>query len=221
MSKGKHGESEIIRAFKKTMPNILGAIKHKWNTRIVGARKRMWDTLYAAGFGYQLSLPGEQAHNQTLVDFMVSANKNTTILDVGCGEGLLLDYLGCWGYQKYVGVDLSDVAVRNASKRANQNTSFVSALAESFVPDGQFDAIIFNECLYCFADPLQVIRRYERYLTPDGVILVSLFTKTERIKLIAAEISKGFRVMRKASVINGADTWECIMLGRASGPNLK
>jgi len=214
---GKHSEAEIIGALKQTMPNIISAIKHQWNTRIVSARKRMWDKLYASGFGYQLSLPGEQEHNQALVDFMVSANKNTTILDVGCGEGLLLDYLGRWGYQKYLGIDISDVALRNASKRANSKTSFVSGLAESFVPNGQFDSIIFDECLYCFADPMQVIRRYERYLTPDGVMLVSLFTKTERIKLIATEISKGFRVMRRASVKNGEDTWECFMLGRAGG----
>jgi 2-polyprenyl-3-methyl-5-hydroxy-6-metoxy-1,4-benzoquinol methylase len=101
---GKHSEAEIIGALKQTMPNIISAIKHQWNTRIVSARKRMWDKLYASGFGYQLSLPGEQEHNQALVDFMVSANKNTTILDVGCGEGLLLDYLGRWGYQKYLGI---------------------------------------------------------------------------------------------------------------------
>jgi 2-polyprenyl-3-methyl-5-hydroxy-6-metoxy-1,4-benzoquinol methylase len=172
----------------------------------------MWDRQYASGFGDQLNLPEEQEHNQTLVDFMVSANKNKTILDVGCGEGLLLDYLDRWGYQRYVGIDFSDVALRNASKRANSKTSFVSALAESFVPDSQFDSIIFNECLYYFEDPLQVIRRYERYLAPDGVMLVSLFTKTERIKLLAAEISKGFRVTRNASVTNGAGTWECSML---------
>jgi len=185
--------------------------------RIAGARKRMWDEQYASGFGHQLKLPEEHEHNQTLVDFMISANKNKTILDVGCGEGLLLDYVDRWGYQKYVGVDFSEVALRNASKRADSKTSFVSGLAETFVPDGQFDSIIFNECLYCFADPLKVIRRYERYLTPDGVMLVSLFTKTERIKLLAAEISKGFTVMRKASVTNGTGTWECSMLERAGG----
>jgi 2-polyprenyl-3-methyl-5-hydroxy-6-metoxy-1,4-benzoquinol methylase len=213
MSKGKDSEPEITGALKRTVPNIISAIKHQWNTRMAGARKRMWDRQYASGFGYQLKLPREQEHNQTLIDFMVSANKNKTILDVCCGEGLLLDYLDRCGYQKYVGIDFSDVALRNASKRANSKTSFVSGLAESFVPDGQFDSIIFNECLYYFADPLQVIRRYERYLTQDGVMLVSLFAKTERIKLLAAEISKGFQVTRSAYVRNGTDTWECSMLG--------
>jgi 2-polyprenyl-3-methyl-5-hydroxy-6-metoxy-1,4-benzoquinol methylase len=198
------------------MPNILSALKLKWNTILVGARKRMWDRQYASGFGYQLRLQEEQEHNQTLVEFMVSANKNKTILDVGCGEGLLLDYLDRWGYQKYVGIDFSDVALRNASKRANAKTSFVSGLAESFVPDGQFDSIIFNECLYCFADPLQVIHRYEQYLTPHGVMLVSLFTKTERVKLLAAELPKHFRIARNATITNEAGTWECAMLARAA-----
>jgi 2-polyprenyl-3-methyl-5-hydroxy-6-metoxy-1,4-benzoquinol methylase len=194
------------------MPNIISAIKHKWKTRIVGARKRMWDSQYASGFGHQSNLPQEQEHHQTLVDFMVSAHKNKTILDVGCGEGVLLDYLDRCGYQKYVGIDFSDVALRNASKRANSKVSFVSGLAETFVPEGQFDSIVFDESLYYFEDPLQVIRRYARYLTPDGVMLVSLFTKTGRIKLLAAEISKGFGVTRNASVTNGTGTWECSML---------
>jgi 2-polyprenyl-3-methyl-5-hydroxy-6-metoxy-1,4-benzoquinol methylase len=194
------------------MPNIISAIKHKWNTRILGARKRMWDGQYASGLGHQLNLPQEQEHHQTLVDFMVSAHKNKTILDVGCGEGVLLDYLDRCGYQKYVGIDFSDVALRNASKRANSKVSFVSGLAESFVPEGQFDSIVFDESLYYFEDPLQVLHRYERYLAPDGVMLVSLFTKTERIKLLAAEISKGFSVTRNASVTNGTGTWECSML---------
>jgi ubiquinone/menaquinone biosynthesis C-methylase UbiE len=157
-------------------------------------------------------LPEESEHFQTLVEFMVSANKNRAILDVCCGEGLLLDSLEPWGYRKYLGFDFSEVALKNASKRANSKTSFVNALAESFVPDDQFDAIVFNECLYYLRDPLGVMRRFERYLAPDGVMLVSLFTKTERIELLAAQISQSFRVTRRASVTNGAGTWECSML---------
>jgi len=59
-----------------------------------------------------------------------------------------------------------------------------------------------------------VIDRYERYLAADGVILVSLFTKTDRVKLLAVEISKSFKVMRNAVVTNGKGTWECFMLLR-------
>lgn len=194
------------------MQNIIAAIKRRWKSRSVSARQRMWDGEYASGFGDRLRLPDDQEHNRMLVDFMVSSNKNKTILDVCCGEGALLDALEPQGYQKYVGFDFSDVALRNVAKRADSRTSFVKGLAESFIPDGRFDSIVFNECLYCLADPLQVVRRYERYLLPDGVILVSLFTQTETIKLLAAEISKTFKVARHDTVTNGTGTWTCSML---------
>jgi ubiquinone/menaquinone biosynthesis C-methylase UbiE len=194
------------------MPNIIAAIKRRWKTRSVSARQHMWDGEYASGFGDRLRLPDEREHNRMLVDFMVTANKNKTILDVCCGEGAILDALEPRGYQKYVGFDFSEVALRNASKRADSRTSFVKGLAESFIPDRRFDSIVFNECLYCLADPLQLIRRYERYLLPDGAILVSLFTQTETIKLLAADLSKTFKVARQDTVTNRTGTWTCSML---------
>jgi 2-polyprenyl-3-methyl-5-hydroxy-6-metoxy-1,4-benzoquinol methylase len=147
---------------------------------------------------------------------MVTANKNKKILDVCCGEGLLLDSIEGGGYEAYLGFDFSYVALRKASQRANVKATFVHGFGESFVPDGQFDSIIFNECLYYFAEPLRVLCRYEPYLAPEGVMIVSLFTKTERVQLLASEISSNFRVARSASVSNGIGTWKCSMLTAAS-----
>ena len=197
------------------MKNIFGAVSHKWNMRARSAREKMWDSEYSSGFGDLLRLPEAVEHNSTLVDFMTSAKKNSTILDVCCGEGILLDALERAGYQRYLGFDFSEVALKTASKRANAKTSFTRGIAETFIPDGHFESIVFNECLYCLAEPLRVIRRYEQYLAPDGVTLISLFTKTEKVKLLAAAISTNFKVMRNASVTNGQGTWECFMLPRS------
>jgi 2-polyprenyl-3-methyl-5-hydroxy-6-metoxy-1,4-benzoquinol methylase len=196
------------------MQNIFGAISHKWNMRARSAREKMWDREYSSGFGDLLRLPEAVEHNSTLVDFMTSAKKNTTILDVCCGEGILLDGLERAGYQRYLGFDFSEVALKTASKRANAETSFTRGIAETFIPDGHFESIVFNECLYCLAEPIPVIHRYERYLAAEGVMLVSLFTKTERVKRLAAAISTSFRVMRNASVTNAQGTWVCFMLLR-------
>lgn len=177
----------------------------------------MFDREYVSGFGDRLEAPENLEHYRMLVEFMVDAGKNQRILDVGCGEGLLLDCLEGCGYQKYVGIDFSEVALRNASKRANAKTSFVNGPAESFSPDDLFESIVFNELLYCLTDPLRVIRRYERFLAPGGVMLVSLFTKTERIQLLAAEVSRKFTVTRHAAVANAGGTWDCSMLIPALG----
>jgi 2-polyprenyl-3-methyl-5-hydroxy-6-metoxy-1,4-benzoquinol methylase len=198
------------------MLNVFDAIRQKWKTRTVGARKRMWDGEYASGFGDLLKLPEALEHNLTLIDFMASAQKNKAVLDVCCGEGNLLDSLERTGYQRYLGFDFSDVALKNAFKRANSKASFARGIAENFVPDGQFDSIVFNECLYCLNEPLRVLHRYEQYLAADGVMLVSLFTKTQKVKLLATEIPRTFNVTRSTSVTNQQGTWECFMLMGAS-----
>jgi len=191
------------------MRNIFRALREKWATRTVEARKKLWDREYALGFGERLKLPEELDHHQKLVEFLVDGEKNKRILDVGCGEGLILDFLQ--GYESYLGVDFSEVALQAASKRADAKTVFVQAEAESFVPAGEFDAIIFNECLYCFAEPLEVARHYGRFLRGDGVMVVSLFVKTERVKRLGEELSKRYEVVRKVVVKNERGSWECIL----------
>jgi len=89
------------------MKNIFGAVSRRWNMRARSAREKMWDSEYSSGFGDLLRLPEAVEHNSTLVDFMTSAKKNTTILDVCCGEGILLDGLERVGYQRYLGFDFS------------------------------------------------------------------------------------------------------------------
>jgi ribosomal protein L11 methylase PrmA len=65
-----------------------------------------------------------------LVEFMTSVDKNKAILDVGCGEGLLLDFLQECGYEHYLGFNFSDVALENAAKRADSKTAFSKGFVE-------------------------------------------------------------------------------------------
>jgi 2-polyprenyl-3-methyl-5-hydroxy-6-metoxy-1,4-benzoquinol methylase len=97
--------------------NIIAAIKQKWTNRSVRSRQRLWDKEYAHGFGDLLKLPQERAHYATLIDFMVSAAKNKTILDVCCGEGALLDLLETCGYQKYLGVGAKQMQASEEQKK--------------------------------------------------------------------------------------------------------
>jgi SAM-dependent methyltransferase len=194
----------------RRMANILKAWRAKWAAREVLARKKLWDNEYASGFGEQLKLPGEAEHHCMLVEFLVKAGKNKKILDVGCGEGLILDYLK--DYESYLGVDFSEVALRAASRRADAKTAFVQAEAESFVPAREFDAIIFNESLYYFKEPLKVAAHYEKFLQSDGVLAVSIFMKTNNVRRLAADLAKRYEVLREESIQNERGSWQCLVL---------
>jgi 2-polyprenyl-3-methyl-5-hydroxy-6-metoxy-1,4-benzoquinol methylase len=90
-----------------------------------------------------------------------------TILDVGCGEGLLADKLTVLPYRQFVGVDISSTAITNAQRLlGDARTAFVAADAHDFVPETPFDIIIFNQCLYYMPDPVGMIRRYAAFLKP-------------------------------------------------------
>jgi len=95
------------------------------------------------------------------------------VLDVGCGEGLLLRSLGPG--VRYTGVDVSGEAIARARRDFDDRAIFHEADATLFEPDGEFDIIVFNESLYYMPDPAGVVRRYERFLAPEGHIIVSMY----------------------------------------------
>lgn len=101
------------------------------------------------------------------------------VLDVGCGEGVLLDQIPAESNIAYVGVDFAETAIDAALRkpRDHQRVHFVCADAMTFDPPmgAGFDVIVFNEVLYYFADPLSLLHRYRRFLAPAGILIVSIF----------------------------------------------
>jgi 2-polyprenyl-3-methyl-5-hydroxy-6-metoxy-1,4-benzoquinol methylase len=133
-----------------------------------------------------------------------------SILEIGCGEGILQERLDRSRYSRYLGVDISSEAIGRASHRQDEKTSFVAEDANIFSPDEAFDLIVFNECLEYFDDPLGLVRRYDRFLKDDGVHIVSMFVgiDTARTRRIWKMLESEYRVESETSVSNKARyTW--------------
>jgi len=112
-----------------------------------------------------------------LAGYFARLKPGGTLLDVGCGEGLFQEQLrGC--YSRYVGTDFAE-PVRQASVRQDDRTHFVEADMNDFTTSERFDAIVFNESIYYHHDPVAGLLRYEQFLAPDGVFLVSMHCKTK------------------------------------------
>ncbi len=116
--------------------------------------KEVWEKQYSKGqwdYLYQLE---ELAHYSIILGYIRNLKTGGSILDIGCGKGILQERLALYGYSKYVGIDISDNAIRQASCKANDKTTFIASDATRYSPTEAFDAIVFNEVLYYFDDPL-------------------------------------------------------------------
>lgn len=154
----------------------------------------------------------EVARYSVIAGFLHHLKPGGSVLDVGGGEGLLADHLRPFGYARYLGVDLSEAAVRQAAGRADERTSFVAADAESYVPPGRWDAIVFNECVYYFNDPLGTVRRYEGFLQDGGVFIVSTF-RSRRADVIVRRLLARYRLLEETAVSNRKGTWVVRVMG--------
>lgn len=163
-----------------------------------------WDQQWRRGnWNYMDEVPVERAKVAVLAELSKLYGRNGTassdeaggILDVGCGEGSLLDFISREDQNTYVGIDISREAVRAARAKRPQGR-FVHALAHSFQPrrtGAKFNMVIFSDVLY-YIDHESTLQRYnDELLTSDGVVIISIFQKPETDKVLYENIFESAR----------------------------
>ena len=133
-----------------------------------------WDREYASGRWSYLKTLAEEGHYLIIASYVCRLKPDCSVLDVGCGEGVLLAAFRRFGYRRYLGLDVSETAIKTANRDADERTSFQAVHGDSFTNDEQFDVIVFNETLYYFADPARTVQTYAAFLKPDGVFVISM-----------------------------------------------
>ncbi|WP_407150712.1 class I SAM-dependent methyltransferase [Bradyrhizobium sp. ORS 86] len=104
----------------------------------------------------------------------------SSVLDLGCGSGILRHWFSPLETIQYVGVDLSDRAIDIASRAwTDSRTKFVAMDVAAYTPERKFDMIIFNEVLYYFERPEDILMRFADFLERDGSFLISLWDSTD------------------------------------------
>ena len=109
----------------------------------------------------------------------IYTNNNASVLDMGCGEGAMSDFLSEGQKQRYLGVDLSKEAIVNA-KLKRPKLKFLHSGVYQFVPHHQFDIIVFSDVLY-YVEHEKILQQYSKYLTPSGILILSIFHTTEKL----------------------------------------
>ena len=162
--------------------------------------KELWEKQYSGSTWDFLYQEEEKEHYQALVELCRKWKPAASILDVGCGEGVLYSYLLNAGYHDYQGVEISEAAVRTANSKF-EGKRFVAASAENYSPNNMFDFIIFNESIYYFSNPIKVLNRYQQFLNPSGMFVVSMCEYVGN-RAIRNKISKTYEVHDQIVVRN-------------------
>lgn len=174
--------------------------------------KAVWESKYLKGKYDSLKKLGGLAHYSVIAGYFHYLKNGGSILDVGCGDGLLQSRLNLNGYSYYLGIDISDTAITRASSKSNNKTFFFREDAMKFVPKERFDAIIFNENLMCYYDPLAILKKYQNYLKKDGLFIVSMIVNNRNF-FIWKRLKNKFTTLDETKIKNkNGLRWICKVL---------
>jgi 2-polyprenyl-3-methyl-5-hydroxy-6-metoxy-1,4-benzoquinol methylase len=189
---------------------LVHAFEHQRDKGDIPQSKARWESQYLSTRWDYMANREEVSRYSVLVGYIQYFAPTGSILDIGCGEGILQDRLASGGYGRYLGIDLSEIAIQKARLKENETTSFIHADAESYVPAELFDLIIFNEVLYYFVNPVEGFTRYRAFLKADGLMLTSHF-RTLRAMAIRRCIKTDYAVLAETKITNTLQdlTWFC------------
>jgi 2-polyprenyl-3-methyl-5-hydroxy-6-metoxy-1,4-benzoquinol methylase len=173
-----------------------------------------WDAQYAAGRWDFLAQLSELARFSVLAGYICHLKPGGTVLDTGCGQGVLLRRLPRSCYSKYVGIDVSGSAISVAQEQGNERSTFLATDCEAYSPTEHFDVIVFNEVLCCLRDPLRTVERYAGSLNPGGLLLVSLCTAARGSSTILRRLKRAYATVDEVRVVHSGRkvSWVCTAL---------
>lgn len=191
------------------LENTVTSWEQRYKFAETNIQAKSWDKEYSSDKWNFLHNLDELSRYSILIGYMAHLKPGGAFLDVGCGDGILFYKYQPYGFTSYTGIDISEVAIQKLSNQEVENTSFVSADAENFQPSELYDAIIFNESIYYFKEPMKAIEHYKKFLKERGVIITSIYKKSQRSIAINRLMNSTYRLLDETYCRNGEKTWIC------------
>lgn len=166
--------------------------------------KIIWEEQFSKGTWDYLEGKDEVLHYQTIIKLYERQKNKNSILDIGCGKGVLYKYLkecGSLAESNYLGIDLSDNAINAGSERF-PGIKFHQLDFENEQLDERFDIIFFNESLYYFRRPFKIIEKcFRQNLQDNGIIIISMFDLIGHDE-IWEKTGKHYHIIMEEEVVN-------------------
>jgi SAM-dependent methyltransferase len=101
-------------------------------------------------------------------------NKEANILEVGCGQGYFLDFLGERGYQNILGVDLSREAIEFCLERGLSKVKLINDLQEFLNTSQMYDFVVLNDVIEHFPkqEVLTNLEKIREKMNIGGTIII-------------------------------------------------
>lgn len=149
-----------------------------------------------AGQWWDESGPSAPLHamNPTRIGFILSQIRNhypdrtpqdITIVDVGCGGGLVCEPLARLGF-RVSGVDAGETAIKTAKHHAAEmglDIRYLNTVADEI--DEQFDVVLALEIIEHVADPAVFVQSLSRLIKPGGMLVLSTLNRTAKAYAVA------------------------------------
>lgn len=100
---------------------------------------------------------------------------HASILDVGCGNGVISRHLGKFGFN-VTGIDVSDKTIEKANAlNSFSNVKFIKKSAEELMATGKrYDAIICSEVLEHLDHPESLLQVLNKTLSQNGKLIITV-----------------------------------------------
>jgi SAM-dependent methyltransferase len=165
--------------------NVVRGLKQRHGS--AGTKQAIWNTEFANGrWDFIANTPDD-----VIYPVVERYSRGGSILDLGCGSGNTGCELASTSYRRYVGVDVSDVALDIARRRSREagradRNQYVHGDIARYAANGPFDVILFRESIYYVRrrDIRPMLARYARCLAEGGVFIVRLHTRAQRQELL-------------------------------------
>ena len=181
----------IVRKIRKIIwkfkIKLLSAQKEVLPTTKKTNSLERFDDQFKTGFWDYLSNLDELGHYSIIAGYCYFWKPHPSILDVGCGQGVLQGRLNIGSYSYFEGIDFSKEAILQAEHRVDAKTTFRVTPILDYKTEKLFDIIIFSESLY-YLDNIneisKVIDRYTQFLEVNGKIIISHYNYAQNINKI-------------------------------------
>ncbi|HPY67316.1 MAG TPA: class I SAM-dependent methyltransferase [Bacteroidales bacterium] len=136
-----------------------------WSDPLVGGD----DDFYKWISGFKIYYPSYRWEFNKIKDLLFY-NENLTLLDVGCGSGIFIEYLRNNSKIDCLGIDPNENSINEGKKRG---LKVIKTNLHDLPTNLNFDVIVSNHVLEHLPDPVDFINTQKKYLKIGGRIFIS------------------------------------------------